>query len=380
VKTIAIVAVEKSGDVIGADLIRSLKSLSKDFKIIGVCGPKMRSTGCETVGDIEDLSVMGIVDVAKNYFRLKKLQKELIRKFMISKVDAFVGVDGPDFNLGIGRQLKKKGVLTTQYVCPQAWAWRERRTKYIQKSVDLMFALFPFEESYFSEKGIDTRYVGHPIADTTDLVPNKADARINLKLKGSDLVVALMPGSRLSEIERHSAVFLKAGREIQNAVGGRVKLLLGCASPKYVQRLAPISADFDCEIIVDDSRTVLTAADVALVVSGTVTLEGLLCDVPVVVAYKTSSINYQILKRLIKSRYISLPNILTEMNLVPELLQDAVSVKNLSKEALGWLSDVDRRSTFSLKGRTIHRLLRQDGSRKVAKIIFEELEKCQMDA
>tara|TARA_B100000676_G_scaffold246461_1_gene249303 strand:+ start:3182 stop:4312 length:1131 start_codon:yes stop_codon:yes gene_type:complete len=373
-KTIAIVATEHSGDLIGAELTRALFRENPNLNLIGLCGPKMRGAGCHEIGNIEELSVMGFVDVLVNYPRLRRLQKRIIKSLLEQGVDAFIGIDGPDFNLPISRQLRKLGVFTAQYVCPQAWAWREWRVKSIRRSIDMMFALFPFEEKFFQERGIETMFVGHPLAESTKHYQLGDDARSSIIPKRSGLVLAIMPGSRPAEIERHLDLFLRAGVELRKTLGQSVKLLIGCSSSDRENLVRSLMGDYDCEIVVGNSHQVLTKADVAIVVSGTIALESMLCKTPVVVAYKTSKINYVILKLLVKTKYISLPNILTDMKLIPELVQGAVQPRYLAGEALNWLIDTQRKNIFLLKADLIQRRLQQDGSKKVAQTLLQRIE------
>ena len=373
-KTIAIVATEHSGDLIGAELTRALFRENPNLNLIGLCGPKMRGAGCQEIGNIEELSVMGFVDVLVNYPRLRRLQKRIIKSLLEQGVDAFIGIDGPDFNLPISRQLRKLGVFTAQYVCPQAWAWREWRVKSIRRSIDMMFALFPFEEKFFQERGIETMFVGHPLAESTKHYQLGDDARSSIIPKRSGLVLAIMPGSRPAEIERHLDLFLRAGVELRKTLGQSVKLLIGCSSSDRENLVRSLMGDYDCEIVVGNSHQVLTKADVAIVVSGTIALESMLCKTPVVVAYKTSKINYVILKLLVKTKYISLPNILTDMKLIPELVQGAVQPRYLAGEALNWLIDTQRKNIFLLKADLIQRRLQQDGSKKVAQTLLQRIE------
>ena len=374
-KTIAIVATEHSGDLIGAELTRALFRENPNLNLIGLCGAKMRAAGCHEIGNIEELSVMGFVDVLVNYPRLRRLQKRIIKSLLEQGVDAFIGIDGPDFNLPISRQLRKLGVFTAQYVCPQAWAWREGRVKSIRRSIDMMFALFPFEEKFFQERGIETMFVGHPLAESTKQYQLGDDAQSSSIIpKRSGLVVAIMPGSRPAEIERHLDLFLRAGVELRKTLGQSVKLLIGCSSSDRENLVRSLMGDYDCEIVVGNSHQVLTKADVAIVVSGTIALESMLCKTPVVVAYKTSKINYVILKLLVKTKYISLPNILTDMKLIPELVQGAVQPRYLAGEALNWLIDTQRKNIFLLKADLIQRRLQQDGSKKVAQTLLQRIE------
>ena len=374
-KTIAIIATEHSGDLIGAELARALFRENPSLNLIGVCGARMKAAGCHEIGNIEELSVMGFVDVLVNYPRLRRLRKRIIKSLLDQGVDVFIGIDGPDFNLPISRKLRKLGIFTAQYVCPQAWAWREGRVKSIRRSIDMMFALFPFEEKFFQRRGIETMFVGHPLAESIKQYQLGHDAdRRSLMPKGTGLVVAIMPGSRPAEIERHLDLFLKAGLELRKALGQSVKLLIGCSSSDKEHLVRSLMGDNDCEIVVGNSHQVLTRADVAIVVSGTIALESMLCKTPVVVAYKTSKINYGILKLLVKTKYISLPNILTDMNLIPELVQDAVQPKYLAGAALNWLTDTQRKNIFLLKADLIQRRLQQNGSKKVAQTLLQKAE------
>ncbi len=373
-KTIAIVATEQSADLIGAELARALLRENPNLNLLGVCGPRMRAAGLQEIAGIEELSVMGFADVLVNYRRLRRLQKRIIKSLLDQEVDAFIGIDGPDFNLPISRELRKLGILTAQYVCPQAWAWREGRVKSIRQSVDMMFALFPFEEKFFQPKGIETTFVGHPLAESIQYQSqDQAQSSFNMSQR-SEVVVALMPGSRPAEIERHLASFLKAGEELSKTLDERVKLLIGCSSSDKENLVRSLVGDSDCEIVTGNSHQVLARADVAIVVSGTVALESMLCKTPVVVAYKTSKINYFILKLLVKTKYISLPNILADMNLVPELVQGAVQPRSLAREALNWLIDTQRRNIFLLKADLIHRSLKRNGSDKIAQTLLRRIE------
>ena len=371
---VAIVAVEQSGDTIGASLIKALRRKSNQIEVLGVSGPEMRSAGCTSLGNIDDLSVMGIVDVIRNYPRLKRLQRELINMFLERKINVFVGIDGPDFNLGIAQRLKAKRIRTIQFVCPQVWAWREARVKKIGASIDQMLALFPFEESFFLRKGLNTRYVGHPLADLLELLPRKKEARNNFKLRGDGIVLALMPGSREAEINHHLYTFLEAAQIIRDSSVRPVNIVVGSPSQKFEKKMGQFKNDFSYQVVVGDSRGTLTAADVAIVTSGTVTLESMLCGTPMVVAYKTAPINYFVLSRLINIQYISLPNILTNSNIVPELLQDEVNSANIVAEVNKWLSDKARRDAFYMRSRAVHQKLKRNSASLAADVIFEELD------
>ena len=364
---IALVAGEASGDILGSGLMRALKAQHADIEFIGVGGPLMRAEGLTSYFPMERLSVMGLVEVLGRLPELLKRRKRLIQTLIAEKPDVFIGIDAPDFTLNIELKLRRAGIKTVHYVSPSVWAWRQKRVLKIREGCDLMLTLFPFEARFYQEKGVPVRFVGHSLADTIPLQADRAAARAELGLPDGPLV-ALMPGSRGGEVGRLGALFLDAAERLR-ALRPGVRFVMPCASPQRRAQLEELLAGRDLPLTLLDgqSHRALAACDAVLIASGTATLEALLYKRPMVVAYRLAPLTFWILKRLVKSPYISLPNLLAQRLLVPELLQDDATPEALA-QTLSPLIGGGEEQTRGFD--EIHRTLRLDASNQAADAVL----------
>jgi len=372
--TVGIVAGEASGDRLGAALARALRVRRPDVRVVGMAGPRMLAAGCEPLAHVDELSVMGLVEVLRSYPRLLRLRRRLGDEFLARHAQVVVGIDVPDFNLGLERRLKRAGVATAHWVCPQAWAWRPGRAARLAAAVDRLLALFPFEPAFFAAHGVSTEFVGHPLADELPLEPARASSRAALGLPPDACVVALMPGSRTQELERLLEPFLAAGRTLQSRHAG-MRLVLCTAREDHARRARAAASGLDCVVVCGRSHEVLSAADVALLASGTVSLEALLCGTPMVVGYRLAPLSYHIIRRMVSIPRIALPNILARRDVVPELIQDALTPAALVDAAEGWLADPARCSAYAQLSRELHRELRCDAASRAAEVILDLAER-----
>ncbi|WP_340051427.1 lipid-A-disaccharide synthase [Pseudomonas proteolytica] len=364
---IALVAGEASGDILGAGLMRAIKAQHPAVEFIGVGGPLMQAEGLTSYFPMERLSVMGLVEVLGRLRELLARRKLLIQTLIAEKPDVFIGIDAPDFTLNIELKLRQAGIKTVHYVSPSVWAWRQKRVLKIREGCDLMLTLLPFEARFYEEQGVPVRFVGHTLADTIPLQADRAAARAELGLPDGPLV-ALMPGSRGGEVGRLGALFFDAAERLLALKPG-VRFVLPCASP---QRRAQIEAllvgrDLPLTLLDGGSHLALGACDAVLIASGTATLEALLYKRPMVVAYRLAPLTYWILKRMVKSPYISLPNLLAQRLLVPELLQDAATPEALA-QTIAPLIDGGEEQTRGFD--EIHRTLRRDASNQAADAVL----------
>ena len=328
---IALVAGEKSGDELGAQLILSLNKFFPKVDFIGVGGKKMVEAGLKSLFDMNKISVMGIVDPLLNIFELLSLRKKLKKYLAEQSPDIFIGIDAPDFNLPISRFLKqKKGIITVQYVSPTVWAWRESRIKAIEKSVDKVLTLFPFENESYKDSSVQVDFVGHPLAHKFEEHVNKRELKLNRSLDPESKVIALLPGSRKSEVSRMVRVFLKTAQRIRKSKKS-TNFFMPFAESSHLS-IVPNLKDFGwVNFSVGDSQEVLAFSDIGIVTSGTATLEAALLRTPVVVAYKTSWLTYNLVRPLLKISQFALPNLLAGKSILPELIQSEVTSSNLFK-------------------------------------------------
>ena len=364
---IALVAGEASGDILGSGLMRAIKARHPDVEFIGVGGPLMEAEGMVSHFPMERLSVMGLVEVLGRLRELLAKRKELVQTLIDQKPDVFIGIDAPDFTLNIELQLRRAGIKTVHYVSPSVWAWRQKRVLKIREGCDLMLTLLPFEARFYEEKGVPVKFVGHPLADTIPLQADRAAARVELGL-GEGPVVALMPGSRGGEVGRLGGLFFDAAERLLVSRPG-IKFVLPCASPQRREQIEQLLAGRDLSVLLLDGRShvALAACDAVLIASGTATLEALLYKRPMVVAYRMAPITFWILKRLVKSPYVSLPNLLAQRMLVPELLQDDASAEALAQRILPLLDDAQVQTAGFDE---IHRNLRRDASNQAADAVL----------
>ncbi|MDD0972396.1 lipid-A-disaccharide synthase [Pseudomonas fontis] len=368
---VALVAGEASGDILGSGLMRALKARHPDVRFIGVGGPLMEAEGLRTYFPMERLAVMGLVEVLGRLRELLKRRKLLIQTLIDEKPDVFIGIDAPDFNLNIELKLRQAGIKTVHYVSPSVWAWRQKRVLKIREGCDLMLTLLPFEARFYEEKGVPVRFVGHPLADTIPLESDRRAARAVLGLADGP-VVALMPGSRGGEVGRLGALFLDTAQRVQALVPG-VRFVTPCANPARRAQLEQMLAGRDLPLTLLDgqSHLALEACDAVLIASGTATLEALLYKRPMVVAYRLAPLTYWILKRLVKSPYVSLPNLLAQRLLVPELLQEAATSEALAQTLVPLIKGGEQQTEGFDQ---IHRTLRRDASNQAADAVLALLE------
>lgn len=377
---IALVAGEASGDILGAGLIDALRDRWPDARFAGVGGDRMREAGFDAWFDADELAVMGLTEVLRHLPRLLRLRRDLLARLMDWQPDVFVGIDAPDFNLGLERRLKQRGIATVHYVSPSVWAWREKRAEKIGRSADRVLCLFPMEPPIYARHGIDARFVGHPLADAMPLEPDRDAARAELGLDAERRVLALLPGSRVGEIERLAPDFLAAAARVLDA-----EPMLQVVAPMANARAA---AAFDrilrahpdattlaraLRVIEGRSRTLMIASDVILLASGTATLEAMLAKRPMVVAYRLAPTTYRLVKGLglLKVDRYSLPNVLAGESLVPELMQDACTPDALAGAVLHWLHDPGAAQRLHPRFVDLHRNLRRDASARAADAVAD---------
>ncbi|PIA70848.1 lipid-A-disaccharide synthase [Pseudomonas sediminis] len=366
---VALVAGEASGDILGSGLMQAIKQRYPDAEFIGVGGARMEAEGLKSYFPMERLAVMGLVEVLGRLFELLGRRRQLARDLIAAQPDVFIGIDAPDFNLGLELKLRRAGIKTVHYVSPSVWAWRQKRVLKIREACDLMLTLFPFEAQFYDEHQVPVRFVGHPLADAIPQQADRAAAREALDLPQDEPVVALMPGSRGGEVARLGELFLEAAIRLR-ALRPGVRFLLPCATPERREQLEQMLAGRDLPLTLLNGRSheALAACDAVLIASGTATLEALLYKRPMVVAYRVAPLTYRILKRLVKSPYISLPNLLAERLLVPELIQDAATPEALA-QAVAPLIDGGQVQTEGFD--VIHRALRRDASQSAADAVLK---------
>ncbi|MDH1007187.1 lipid-A-disaccharide synthase [Pseudomonas nicosulfuronedens] len=370
---VALVAGEASGDILGSGLMQALKQRHSDIEFIGVGGPRMEAEGLKSHFPMERLSVMGLFEVLGRLRELLRRRKDLVQMLIAAKPDVFIGIDAPDFTLNIELKLRRAGIRTVHYVSPSVWAWRQKRVLKIKEACDLMLALFPFEARFYEEHAVPVRFVGHPLANTIALEADRAGARERLGLPQDACVVALLPGSRGGEVGKLGALFLDTAQRLLQSRPD-LRFVLPCASPDRRLQIEEMLSgrDLPVQLLDGASHEALAACDAVLIASGTATLEALLYKRPMVVAYKVAPMTYRILKRLVKSPYISLPNLLAGRLLVPELIQDAATPEMLATTLLPLLDDG---SVQTEPFDAIHRALRQDASAQAAEAVLALVEK-----
>jgi lipid-A-disaccharide synthase len=375
---VGIVAGESSGDTLGAALIAALQARIPGTRCFGVAGPKMIAAGCEAWASSEELAVMGFTEPLLHLPRLLRLRSMLTSRFSAERPDVFVGIDAPAFNLGLEQRLKSRGLKTVQYVSPQVWAWRQGRVRTIGKACDLVLCLLPFETDFYSQHGVKAVFVGHPLADQIPLEVDRVAAREALGIDLDATVVALLPGSRMGEVERLGADFAAAAAWIASRRPG-VRFIAPMASARlraaFERHVAGERGGTGPAISLLDGQAqrALAAADAAIVASGTATLETLLTGRPMVVAYRVSAVTAFLLRRLalIKVPYFSQPNLLVGRRLVPEFLQEQVSGAALGAALLQQIDDPEHVSELGREFRRVHEVLRRGGADRAAAAILQ---------
>lgn len=368
---VGIVANEVSGDILGASLIAELASLVPDACFEGVAGPRMLEAGCTTLFPMERLSVMGFTEVLGHLPELLRLRRQLIRHFKARPPDVFIGIDAPDFNLGLEGRLRAGGIPTAHLVSPTVWAWRPGRVKGIRRAVDLLLCLFPFEEAFLREHGVPARFVGHPLADQIPPEVDQGAARSQLGLPKDGPLVAILPGSRASEMERLATPFIETALLCLEAqpdlrfAAPLVNARLRAELQSVIRRIAP---GLPITLVDAQSRAVIAAADCVLTASGTATLETLLLKRPMVVGYRVHPLTYHLVKGLglIKVPHVAMANLLASRELAPEFLQDRCRAELLAPALLGLLRDPGRRGEIAAVYARIHAGMRHNAARAAA--------------
>ena len=362
----AFVAGEASGDLLGAELIKAIKRHYPNAICYGIGGPLMQAEGFDSLFPMERLSVMGLVEVLGRLRELLSIRRQLRSHLISSPPDVFIGIDAPDFNLSLERKLKDAGIATVHYVSPQVWAWREGRLKKIKQAVDHMLTLLPFETDYYHQHNVAVTFVGHPLADQIPMHPDQNAARERLQVKASCTpVIGLLPGSRKAEIARLAGLFLDTARLLRKDYPG-ARFLIPCANERRKKQLLPIvNAYPDLEITLYDgqAQSVMAAADAILIASGTAVLEAALHKKPLVVSYKMAPLSYAIISRMVKVKYVALPNLLADQPLIPEILQNDATPERLYQHMCKALEDTAYRQWLKTEFTKIHQRLKQDASR-----------------
>jgi len=374
---VVVIAGEASGDRLGASFIRSARELCPDLQFEGVAGPLMRAAGCHAWFDSQDLSVMGLVEVVRHLPRILRIRREVERRLLADPPDVLLGIDAPDFNLHVERIAHRAGIRTVHYVCPSVWAWREGRVRVLRAACDRVLCLLPFEPAFLARHRIAGEFVGHPLADEIPSDPDRAAARARLHL-GSGTIVTIMPGSRAGEVERIGPHFARAAAWLTDRVDG-IRFIIPAARADL---RAAIESQFDAlapsaqiAILDGEAHTALAACDAALLVSGTAALEAMLSKRPMVVAYTMAPVSYHVVRvlrvlGLMKGEYISLPNLLADRPLVPELIQSRVSGEALGREIRKILpASPQRDALIAIFGQLQARLRRSAGERAARAVL-----------
>ena len=373
--SIGLVAGEASGDRLGAEFVRAVLSRRPDTRFYGIAGPQMVAAGCEALAGAESLAVMGLFEVVRHLPRILSLRRRLIAEFLGRRPDVFVGIDAPEFNLSLARELHGAGIRTVQYVSPQVWAWRQGRVRHMARHLDRVLCLLPFEERFYAGHGLAAEFVGHPLADRIPLEPDRAAARARLGINGNVPLLAVLPGSRLGEVQRLAVPF---ARTIRRLAQERPDLQFVAPMAhvgirdRFAQVLGREAAGVGVRLLDGEAGTALIAADAALVASGTATLEAMLCKRPMVVAYRVSAPTAGVLRllRLMKAPFIAQPNLLAGRRVVEEYVQDQVQPEILAPALLRALDDAGGREALEALFRDLHQQLRRDASARAADAVL----------
>lgn len=372
--TIAIVAGEASGDLLGSHLMAALKQVRADIQFVGIGGPKMLGVGMECWYPLEKLAVRGYVEVLKHYREIVGIRKDIRRRWLKNLPDLFIGVDAPDFNLDLELALKQRGVPTVHYISPSIWAWRGERIHKIKRAVDLVLCLFPHEPAIYQAAGVSNAYVGHPLADLLPEQPNREEMRGNMRLPLQAPVFALLPGSRQGEVRALAATFVATARCIQVAhPEARFLVPLVSRETREIFERAIYDGggqDLNLTLLFGHAQDAMIAADVVLVASGTATLECALLKRPMVITYKMPALSWWLMKRKAYLPYAGLPNILCGRFVVPEILQDEATPDNLAQALLNWLHEHKAAQVLEQTFLQLHHTLRQNTAHKAAEAIL----------
>ncbi|HIF9430083.1 TPA: lipid-A-disaccharide synthase [Photobacterium damselae] len=373
---IGIVAGEISGDILGTGFIEAVKAQYPDAEFVGVAGPRMQAAGCQALFDMEELAVMGIVEVLGRLPRLFKIKAELVRYFTDNPPDVFVGIDAPDFNLRLERDLKDHGIKTVHYVSPSVWAWRQKRIFKIEKATNLVLAFLPFEKAFYDKFNVPCEFIGHTMADAIPLETDKLAARQLLNLDPNQRYLAVLPGSRGGEMELIAPPFIETCRLLKQQhpdLGFVVALVNQKRREQFEQAWQSIAPELDFVLVDDTARNVMIASDAVLLASGTVALECMLVKRPMVVGYKVKQLTAWLAKRMLKTKYVSLPNILADKELVPELLQEECEPVKLAEQVNRFLAQDN--SDLIAEFNQMHQWIRCDADKQAAQAVLKLIDK-----
>ncbi|AJI94384.1 lipid-A-disaccharide synthase [Yersinia ruckeri] len=372
--TIGLVAGETSGDILGAGLIRALKEQVPNARFVGVAGPLMQAEGCEAWYEMEELAVMGIVEVLERLPRLLKIRKDLTRRFSELSPDVFVGIDAPDFNITLEGRLKQNGIRTIHYVSPSVWAWRQKRVFKIGKATDMVLAFLPFEKAFYDRFNVPCRFIGHTMADAMPLVADRAAARAELGIPLDAHCLALLPGSRHSEVEMLSADFLRTAEILRQKLPDLEVLvpLVNSQRREQFERIkVEVAPDLPVHLLNGQARAAMVASDATLLASGTAALECMLARSPMVVGYRMKPFTFWLAERLVKTPYVSLPNLLAGEELVTELLQQECQPQKLADALLPLLQGGAAVEALKERFQILHQSIRCGADQQAAQAVLE---------
>ncbi|RRO01065.1 MULTISPECIES: lipid-A-disaccharide synthase [Pectobacterium] len=377
--TIGLVAGETSGDILGAGLIRALKEKVPDVRFVGVAGPRMQAEGCEAWYEMEELAVMGIVEVLERLPRLLKIRRDLTQRFSELQPDVFVGIDAPDFNITLEGNLKQRGINTIHYVSPSVWAWRQKRVFKIGKATNLVLAFLPFEKAFYDRFNVPCRFIGHTMADAMPLHPDKLAARATLGIAPDVHCLALLPGSRGAEVEMLSADFLNTAVLLRQHFPDLeivVPLVNSKRREQFERIKSSVAPDLRVHLLDGQAREAMIASDAALLASGTAALECMLAKCPMVVGYRMKPFTFWLAQRLVKTPWVSLPNLLAGRELVTELLQTDCTPDKLAAALLPLFSDTEEMAELRATFVDLHQQIRCNADEQAAQAVLELVKPC----
>ena len=379
---IALVAGEVSGDILGAGLIRALKVKYPNAHFVGIAGERMIAEDCETLVDMEEIAVMGLAEIVKHLPRLLKIRKMVVETMSAQKPDIFIGIDAPEFNLYVEDKLKAQGIKAVHYVSPSVWAWRQKRIYKIARATDLVLAFLPFEKAFYDRFNVPCRFVGHTMADSIPLKPNRHEACNVLNIDEKQRYMAILVGSRSAEVELLSTPFLQTALRLKEKFPD-LKFLVPLINQKRRQQFeqfkARLAPDLDMILLDGNARQAMIVAEVTLLASGTAALECMLCKSPMVVGYRMKPLTYFLAKHLVKTPYISLPNLLADEMLVPEMIQEDCTAEKLTEKLTPYLeqdeSAVQNRHVLIQRFTELHQQIQCDADKQAAQAVIDLLER-----
>ncbi|APS29066.1 lipid-A-disaccharide synthase [Pectobacterium brasiliense] len=377
--TIGLVAGETSGDILGAGLIRALKEKVPDARFVGVAGPRMQAEGCEAWYEMEELAVMGIVEVLGRLPRLLKIRRDLTQRFSELQPDVFVGIDAPDFNITLEGNLKKRGINTIHYVSPSVWAWRQKRVFKIGKATNLVLAFLPFEKAFYDRFNVPCRFIGHTMADAMPLHPDKLAARATLGIAPDVPCLALLPGSRGAEVEMLSEDFLNTAVLLRQHFPDLeivVPLVNSKRREQFERIKSSVAPDLRVHLLDGQAREAMIASDAALLASGTAALECMLAKCPMVVGYRMKPFTFWLAQRLVKTPWVSLPNLLAGRELVAEQLQTDCTPDKLAAALLPLFADTEKMAELRATFVDLHQQIRCNADEQAAQAVLELVKPC----